>query len=65
MAITLRLSEAQIAALHAMAEAEGSSMQEIAERAVREYVSSRSQHLADAITEVAQRDAQLLDRLSQ
>ncbi len=64
MAMTLRLSEVDTEALRATAEAEGASMQEVAQRAIREYVSRRPQRLADAITEVTQRDAQLLDRLS-
>jgi hypothetical protein len=39
-------------------------MQEVAQRAIREYVSRRPQRLDHAIAEVAQRDAELLDRLS-
>ncbi|MDQ3946577.1 MAG: DUF6290 family protein, partial [Actinomycetota bacterium] len=38
MAMTLRLTESEQAALRARAEAEGISMQEAARRAVREYV---------------------------
>ena len=64
MAMTLRLSEAETAALRAAADAEGTSMQEVAQRAIREYVSRRPQRLDQAIAEVAQRDAELLDRLS-
>ncbi len=64
MAMTLRLSEAETAALRATAESEGTSMQEVAQRAIREYVSRRPQRLDQAIAEVAQRDAELLDRLS-
>ena len=43
MAMTLRLTDAEQAALKARAEAEGISMQEAARRAVREFV-SRSEH---------------------
>jgi len=39
-------------------------MQEVAKRAIAQYVSKRDQRLADAITLVATRDAELLDRLS-
>lgn len=64
MAMTLRLSEADSEALRATAEAEGKSMQEVAQQAIRHYVSRRPQRLADAISEVALVDAELLDRLS-
>jgi len=39
-------------------------MQEVAKRAIEQYVSKRDQRLASAITLVATRDAELLDRLS-
>lgn len=39
-------------------------MQEVAKRAIEQYVSKRDQRLASAITSVATRDAELLDRLS-
>jgi len=62
--MTLRLSEADTQALRDTADAEGTSMQEVAQRAIREYVSRRPQRLDQAIATVAQRDAELLDRLS-
>jgi len=43
MAMTLRLTDAEQAALRERADAEGISMQEAARRAVREFV-SRGQH---------------------
>lgn len=43
MAMTLRLTDSEQAALRERAEAEGISMQEAARRAVREFV-SRGQH---------------------
>jgi hypothetical protein len=43
MAMTLRLTEAEQAALRKRAEAEGISMQEAARRAVRDYV-ARGEH---------------------
>ena len=64
MAMTLRLDEGETEALRRCAEEEGRSMQEVAKRAIAQYVSKRDQRLADAITLVATRDAELLDRLS-
>ena len=43
MAMTLRLSDEESAALRQRAEAEGRSMQEVARAAVREYVQARDQ----------------------
>lgn len=65
MAMTLRLTDQEQAALRERAAAEGISMQEAARRAVREYV-ARSAHrdrvavAADLITDV---HADALDRL--
>lgn len=64
MAMTLRLDENQTEALRRCADEEGRSMQEVAKRAIEQYVSKRDQRLASAITVVAMRDAELLDRLS-
>ncbi|MBM3670084.1 MAG: ribbon-helix-helix protein, CopG family [Actinobacteria bacterium] len=64
MAMTLRLDENQTEALRRCADEEGRSMQEVAKRAIEQYVSKRDQRLASAITLVATRDAELLDRLS-
>lgn len=67
MAMTLRLSDDEQAALRARAAAEGISMQDAARRAIREYV-SRSEHrsrvtaAADRILEV---HADALERLGQ
>jgi predicted transcriptional regulator len=64
MAMTLRLSDEQTAALRARAEAEGRSMQEVALTAVEEYLNLRPSRLQDAIARVSREDAELLDRLS-
>jgi predicted transcriptional regulator len=64
MAMTLRLDENQTEALRRCALEEGRSMQEVAKQAIEQYVSKRDQRLASAITVVATRDAELLDRLS-
>jgi plasmid stability protein len=65
MAMTLRLTDEEQAALRARAEAEGISMQDAARRAVREYVArgehrSRVARAADVIESV---HADALDRL--
>jgi hypothetical protein len=65
MAMTLRLTEPEKAALKERASEEGISMQEAARRAVREYV-SRGQHrgrVAEAATRVMAAHGDALDRL--
>lgn len=65
MAMTLRLTEDEQAALQAQAEAEGISMQDAARRAVREYV-ARHQHQARvsaAAAHIMEVHADALDRL--
>lgn len=64
MAMNLRLTPEQTAALRAAAEQDGISMQEAALAAVDAYISRRPQRLADAIARVAKEDAELLERLS-
>lgn len=64
MAMNLRLSEAQTAALRAAAEQDGISMQEAALRAIDAFTSRRADRLAAAIARVASEDAELLERLS-
>ena len=64
MAMTLRLSEEETAALRKRAELEHISMQEVARRAIDAYVTDRSARLRQAINEVSTNDAELLDRLS-
>jgi predicted transcriptional regulator len=63
MAMTLRLDDAETAALRNRAELEGRSMQEIAKAAINEYVSDRPQRLSAAIDRVRTEDAELLERL--
>jgi hypothetical protein len=53
MAVTLRLTEEEQAALRQRAQAEGVSMQEAARRAVREYV-ARGQHRDRVMTAAEQ-----------
>lgn len=65
MAMTLRLTEDEQAALRERAEAEGISMQEAARRAVRDYV-SRAHHrerVSAAAMRVMDAHADALDRL--
>lgn len=63
MAMTLRLDDAETAALRNRAEIEGRSMQEVAKAAINEYVSDRPQRLSAAIDRVRSEDAELLERL--
>jgi plasmid stability protein len=67
MAMTLRLTDDERAALQARAAAEGISMQEAARRAVREYV-ERAGHrdrVAAAAERITAAHADALDRLGQ
>jgi plasmid stability protein len=64
MAMTLRLTDDESAALRARAEREGRSMQDVAREAIAIYVSGRPERLKAAIAKVADDDAELLDRLS-
>lgn len=65
MAMTLRLTDEEQAALQARAKAEGISMQEAARRAVREYV-TRAEHrdrVDLAAVKVLDRHADAIERL--
>ena len=63
MAMTLRLSDKQTAALKKVAEQEGVSMQEAALTAVDEYLSKRQVRLTEIINRISTDDKELLDRL--
>jgi plasmid stability protein len=63
MAMNLRLTEGETAALRRKAAEEGRSMQEVARTAIAEYVSGRPERLRAAIDKVRTEDAELLDRL--
>jgi len=64
MAMNLRLTEAETEALRRRAEQDHVSMQEVARRAIAEYVSDRPRRLRDAIDRVRTEDAELLARLA-
>ena len=67
MAMTLRLTDEEQAALRERADLEGISMQEAARRAVREFV-ARSAHrdrVADAAALITDRHADALRRLGE
>ena len=64
MAMTLRLTEDETAALRSRAELENRSMQEVARTAINAYIADRSSRMSHAISRVAAEDAELLDRLS-
>jgi predicted transcriptional regulator len=63
MAMTLRLTDDETAALRSRAEKEGRSMQDIARTAINEYLSQRPNRLRGAIDRVRAEDAELLERL--
>lgn len=64
VAMNLRLSDDEAAALRRKAAEEGRSMQEVARTAIAEYVSDRPARLRSAIERIRTEDAELLDRLS-
>jgi len=63
MAMNLRLTDEETAALRARAEKEGRSMQEVARQAINQYVADRPQRLRAAVVRVRTEDAELLERL--
>ena len=63
MAMNLRLSDDETAALRSRAEKDGRSMQEVARTAINEYLAERPARLRAAIDRVRTEDAELLDRL--
>jgi len=64
MAMNLRLTEAETEALRRRAEQDQVSMQEVARRAIAEYVSDRPRRLREAVDRVRTEDAELLARLA-
>jgi hypothetical protein len=67
MAMTLRLTEDETAALRRRAEREGRSMQEVARAAIRSYVddASRAALIDEVLDAELPRYAEALDRLGQ
>jgi predicted transcriptional regulator len=67
MAMTLRLTDDETRALRKRAELEGRPMQEVARRAIREYVEShsRAELLDRVLDEELPRYAEALERLGQ
>jgi plasmid stability protein len=67
MAMTLRLTEDETAALRLRAQREGRSMQEVARAAVREYIdrTSRRELLDEVLDEQLPRYAEALRRLGE
>ncbi len=64
MAMTLRLSEDQSAALRKTAQSQGISMQEAALAAIDEYISKRQARLQSVLERIATEDKELLERLA-
>jgi hypothetical protein len=62
--MTLRLTEADTAALRSAAERDGKSMQEVAVTAVREYLARRDDFRAQQVRRFLSEDAELLELLS-
>ena len=67
MAKKLRLTEEELDALRERAALDGISMQEVARRAVREYIANADHRdrVATAAEEITQRHAVALERLSE
>ena len=67
MAMTLRLDDAETAALRTRAEVEGRSMQDVARKAVRDYIerTSRAELLDRVLDEELPRYAEALRRLGE
>lgn len=67
MAMTLRLNDAEVAALRRQSEREGRSMQEVARAAVREYVDRRElrNRVEEALDVLTPRYGDLLARLGE
>lgn len=64
MAMTLRLNEADAAALRAAAEHQGRSMHEVVVTALREYLTRRDEFRAQQVDRFLEEDAELLELLS-
>jgi len=64
VAMNLRLSDDEAAALRRKADDEGCSMQEVARTAIRQYTTDRQSRLSAAIERIRTEDAELLDRLA-
>lgn len=65
MAMTLRLTDDETEALRSYAASTGRSMQDVARRAVREYVGERAKSRDAILARIVSEDAELLDLLSQ
>ena len=63
MAMTLRLSVEEAAALRETARREGRSMQEVARTAIAEYAAQRVRRRNDHLAAIVAQDAALLRRL--
>lgn len=65
MAMTLRLSEEEAAALRAFAAESGRSMQDVARDAIRAYLSDHVRRRQEILDRIVAQDAKLLDLLAQ
>lgn len=62
--MTLRLTDAEVAALRAQAAREGRSMQAVVRSAIRFYVGQRAETREAALRRIVTEDRELLDRLA-
>lgn len=63
MAMNLRLTDSEAAALRERADQEGRSMNDVARQAIQEYIGHRSHRLRSVIDRIVTEDAELLERL--
>lgn len=64
MAMTLRLTDAETAALREYADKAGRSMQDVAREAIRDYVAERTRRRDEILARIVSEDAALLDLLA-
>jgi predicted transcriptional regulator len=64
MAMTLRLTDEETAALRKFAESTGRSMQDVARQAIRDYLADRAAAREALLTRIVTEDAEALDLLS-
>lgn len=63
MAMNLRLTDTEAAALRERADLEGRSMNDVARQAIQEYIDQRSHRLRSVVDRIVTEDAELLERL--
>ncbi|PZS35701.1 MAG: DNA-binding protein [Pseudonocardiales bacterium] len=64
MAMTLRLTDDESAALRTYAQTSGRSMQDVAREAIRDYLAERTKRRDEILARIVTEDAELLNLLS-